>query len=208
MILEDAISAERLATYKAWAQQNDDDAMALYALNVAISESFYTALHCLEITLRNSVHNQMTALHGNGWFNNPAVVTDQYQQRKIADAISRLGGQAHGGQIIAELTFGFWTALFGKHNNHLWGQTLRPMFSAPVQRKQIAKRLNDIRRLRNRIAHHEPIIQQDLIIIHQEIQELTGWMSVEALAWCNARCRFLATHPGLSIIIATNFSCR
>ena len=31
--------------------------------------------------------------------------------------------------------------------------------------------------------------------------EVTGWMSVDALAWCNARCRFKTTHPGISIII-------
>lgn len=135
MTLEEAISAERLATYRAWAQHNDDEAMALYSLNVAISEAFYTALYSLEITLQNSVHNQMIKKHGKGWFSDPTIITDQSQQRKITEANAKFGGQTSGGQIVAELTFGFWTPLFGKHNNNLCSQTLRPMFSAPVQRQ-------------------------------------------------------------------------
>lgn len=201
MALEDAISAERLATYRVWAQQIEEDALALYALNIAVSEAFYTSLHMLEITLRNSVHDRMLAVFGSGWFNDPTVITDAFQQRKVAETYGKFGGQASDGQIVAELTFGFWTALFAPKNNQLWGQILRPIFSAPVQRKAISKRLNDIRRLRNRIAHHEPIIQQDLLQLHQEIMELTGWMSTDALAWCNQRCRFNAIHPGLPIII-------
>ena len=201
MSLEDAISAERLSTYRNWTQQNEAEALALYALNVAISEAFYTSLHMLEITLRNCVHAQMTSLHGNSWFDDPSIISDRFQQQKVTAAHDKFGGNATDGQVIAELTFGFWTALFGRYNSQLWGQQLRPIFSAPVKRRQIARRLNDARRLRNRIAHHEPIIQQDSPAIHQEIMELIGWMSVDALAWCNQRCRFNAVHPGMPMIV-------
>lgn len=201
MALEDALSAERLATYRAWAQHDNHKALLLYALNVAVSEAFYTSLHTLEITLRNSIHRRLVSTHGGGWFRQQQLITNQFQRQKVAEAYAKFGGQANDGQVVAELTFGFWTALFGKRNNELWGQTLRPVFSASVKRKDIARRLSDIRRLRNRIAHHEPIIQQDLPAVHQEIMEVTGWMSVDALAWCNAHCRFNATHPGIAIIV-------
>ena len=204
MTLEAALSTERLSKYRQWANQNNDEALALYALNLALSEAFYTSLHVLEITLRNAIHDRLTALHSSGWFQNAQVITDRYQQQKVREAVAKFRGQQPtDGQIIAELTFGFWTALFGRSNNHLWGQQLRPLFNAgrPLQRKQISKRLDDVRRIRNRIAHHESVIQWDLEATHQEVCELIGWLSTDALTWCNANCRFRTVHPGVPIII-------
>ncbi|MFD1696786.1 Abi family protein [Roseibium aestuarii] len=204
MTLEAALSTERLTKYRHWALQNNDDALALYALNVALSEAFYTSLHILEITLRNAIHDGLRARHGAGWFRNPAVITDRYQQQKVQEAFAKFQGQQPtDGQIVAELTFGFWTALFGRRNNHLWGQDLRGLFNAgkPLKRKQIASRLDDIRGIRNRIAHHEPIIQLDLEQTYLETCEITGWLSPAALAWCHTHCRFRSVHPGQPIII-------
>ncbi|EFO28606.1 conserved hypothetical protein [Roseibium sp. TrichSKD4] len=204
MTLEAAFSTERLSKYRQWANQNRDEALALYALNIALSETFYTSLHILEITLRNAIHDRLTARYGAGWFQNAQVITDHYQQKKVQEAVSKFRGkQPTDGQIVAELTFGFWTALFGRRNNQLWGQELRPLFNAgrPLQRKQISKRLDDTRQLRNRIAHHESIIQWDLATVHQEICELVGWLSPDALNWCNANCHFRSVHPGMPIII-------
>lgn len=201
--LQNALSTERLARYNNWAGGNNQEALELYALNVSISEAFYTSLHILEITLRNSIHDAMTAQYGAGWFQNAAVISVPYHQRKVQDAINKFQGQPTDGQVVAELTFGFWTGLFGRNQFMLWGRCLHNIFDAgyPVKRKQIAIRLDKIRHLRNRIAHHEPIIQNDLIALHQDIRELIGWLSTEALVWCDARCRFTATHPQTQIII-------
>ena len=203
MSLEAALSRERLAKYRAWARGDEDRALALYALNVAASEAFYTSLHVLEITLRNAVHDKLTIAYGQHWFSHPDVITDRYQRQKVLDAAAKIGAEVPDGKVVAELTFGFWTALFGRANAPLWGEQLRSMFSrgVPLRRKQIARRLNDIRNLRNRIAHHEPVIQFDLQRIHSETRELIGWMSLDALDWCDARCRFRKVHPGHQIIM-------
>src|SRR3546814_15401577 len=60
--------------------------------------------------------------------------------------------------IGAELNFGFWASLFGLKSHHLW-QSLRPIFQTKgVQRSVSALDLRDLRILRNRVAHYEPII--------------------------------------------------
>lgn len=203
MNLQEALSPERLHKYDAWAGGDRAQAMQLYALNLAISEAFYTSLHMLEITLRNAVNIRMTGLHGPLWFQNPAVIRDAKQQANIASAVQKLGPAATPGQIVAEVTFGFWTGMFDHKNNALWGQDLRPVFHGAVslQRKTVAKPLYDIRSLRNRIAHHESIIQLDLPAIYQEICQILGWLSVDALAWSNRYCRFAAVHPPVTIIV-------
>lgn len=200
MQFETAISNDRLHTYINWANQNQAAAIELYSLNMAISEAFYTPLHLLEISLRNAIHNKMLNQYGAGWFSNNQLVTNYVQQQKVQQAYNKLGVGASDSQIIAELTFGFWTALFSPNSHHLW-QHLSRIFNHPVQRRNIAGKLNNIRRLRNRIAHHEPIIKRDLQALHQDMRELIGWLSTDTLVWCDARCRFAATHPQIPIII-------
>ncbi len=203
MNFKSAISAERLKTYEDWANSDNAEGHALYALNVALSEAFYTTLHILEITLRNSIHETLKQVHGDDWFSNRSVINDRYKVEKITQAKAKHNKNTTDGKIVAELTLGFWTSLFSKGNKHLWGQILMPMFDArrPLQRKEIARRLTSVRRLRNRIAHHEPIIHYDLISHHLEANELIGWLSTDALNWCNMHCRFLTVHPKMPIII-------
>lgn len=203
MELREALSAPRLNKYETWVEGDQDQAISLYTLNVTISEALYTPLHILEITLRNAIHDRMTSLHGEAWFANTEIIDHRFQKQKIADVLKKFGGEASDGKIVAELTFGFWTALFGKHYASLWGQDLRPIFDAskPLQRKEIAKRLNDIRTLRNRIAHHEPIVQFNLQINYEQICELIGWMSPAALSWCHHHCRFPSVHPDQPVIV-------
>lgn len=203
MELRTALSEPRLTKYENWVEGDRGRAMKLYTLNVAISEALYTPLHILEIALRNAIHDRLTNIHGQAWFSNEAVISDPYQQQKIREVIQKFGGPTSDGKIVAELTFGFWTALFGRRYAYLWGRDLHPIFDAgrPLQRREIARRLNDIRHLRNRIAHHETVIQFDLQETYEQICEITGWLSPAALAWCHQHCRFPTIHPDIPIIL-------
>jgi len=197
-----ALSSERLTKYNAWSGGVTNDALRLYALNVELSEAFYTPLHTLEIALKNGVNGVLSARYGDQWFDDASVISDAYLKKKVSEAKRRFNSPPTNGQVVAELTFGFWTGLFSPKNNHLWAD-LRPIFNAKgVQRKKVSKALNETRkRLRNRIAHHEPIIQYDLLAEHTKVREMLGWLSVDALTWCDARCRVVAAHPTVPIIV-------
>ncbi|MGV1861662.1 hypothetical protein [Rhizobium rhizogenes] len=186
MPLIDILSADRFSTYLLWA--NNDVALAerLYSYNVQLSADFYSSLHMLEIALRNRCDAVLTTAHGAAWFDSPTVLKESYQRQCIKEAralLLREGKSASHGQMIAELNFGFWSSLFGRSSNHLWG-ILRPIFNTGgLQRATIAQKLRDLRRLRNRIAHYEPILAQPLTALHADVLNLTSWMSVEAAAW-------------------------
>src|SRR3546814_6948903 len=86
-------------------------------------------------------------------------------------------------QILSNLNFGIWASLFGPKSHHLW-QSLRPIFQAKgVQRGVIARDLRDLRILRNRVAHYEPIIALPLAQRYASITTLTGWLSPSAATW-------------------------
>jgi len=61
--------------------------------------------------------------------------------------------------------------------------------------------LAPIRTLRNRIAHHEPIIAWNLPRHYAKIIELTGWLCPSAAEWCEAHSRFREAYPPEGIVL-------
>lgn len=93
------------------------------------------------------------------------------------------------GRMLAELNFGFWvTILVPKYEVSLWRPALRrafPMRPKGTERKDIQKTLNAIRRLRNRVAHHEPILSRDLKVDYLAIIKILGWICPDTATWVN-----------------------
>ncbi len=173
--LETFISRERLRTYLNAARQDSTEAMQLYTWNTAISAAFYEPLQGLEVALRNAVHDQLSAQYGPTWFDNPRSGLDNGAIGRISAAKTKLtrdGQQVTPSNIVAVLSFGFWTSLFHRggaivrgqpgrrdYEMTLWRPALRRAFpnQQVLTRNQVYQSLNELRNLRNRIAHHEPI---------------------------------------------------
>jgi hypothetical protein len=74
------------------------------------------------------------------------------------------------GKVIADLKFAFWQHLFtARHDVRLWNAHITAAFphALPVStanlRLRIFNDLDTIRQLRNRVAHHEPVIARNLL---------------------------------------------
>ncbi len=102
--------------------------------------------------------------------------------------------------MVAELTFGFWiTLLDRRYERVLWPRLLRSAFphmpAAIRQRQTLSKRFDDIRKLRNRVFHHEPILNRpNLIQEHAAIIDAIGWISPAMKEMTKAIDRFPAVH--------------
>ena len=198
--LRRAISHERLDAYRRRGSSSDyAELFAHYAWNMTLSENLYTPLQCLEVSLRNSIHDAATAyFKTDTWFDIPSVLHPP-EINKVQEAKSTiLKGKKplDAGRIIPELTFGFWTSLFDvRYEKVLWPWLLKPVVpSMPRQlriRKNLSKRLNRIRTLRNRIFHHEPIWHwHDLQSQHDDIVEAIAWVSPTMKAFVEPFDRF------------------
>lgn len=178
-----AISPQRFSRYLQASHGDEQKALALYQLNAELGASFWVDLMWLEITLRNSINAELSASFTDHWFQAPAF-TDRLGDvpRKFlaqsVEASTHSSASASGyaaGKIIANLTFGFWTGLVSKHYTHsLWIPSLRKMFdiSSAPDRAAIHQALESARRLRNRIAHHEPIFHLNLMSLNSSIAGL------------------------------------
>lgn len=202
MPLADILSADRFSTYLGWAEGDVAMGERLYSYNIQLSADFYSSLHMLEVALRNKVDEGLSVTYGSAWLDDTNVLTDRYQQDCVDNARRTLHRErklATHSQMIAELNFGFWSSLFGPSSNHLW-KSLRPVFQTPgLKRAMVAQKLRDLRRLRNRIAHYEPILAQPLSVLHQDTLNLTSWMSIDAAAWITTHS--IVSYPATSIIV-------
>ena len=93
-------------------------------------------------------------------------------------------------QLVADLSLGFWTSLFRQSQYKLLGDSLLEIFVRTplnkISRREINNKLFQIKTLRNRIAHNEPIIFDKTslnLISSQEsintILELTSKLSID-----------------------------
>ncbi len=64
------------------------------------------------------------------------------------------------GKLIAELTFSFWNKMYApEYENPLWYKTLKRTFpNKTIARETISQHLQIIHKTRNRLAHHEPVL--------------------------------------------------
>ena len=165
--LERILSKERLSPYLLKHSNDYQKAIDHYKANIRISEAFYSPIAILEVGLRNNIDFQLQRKYSTTeWFNHPGFIKiiTSFQIERIQEArtiILREKKSITSGKIIAELSFSFWTSLFDqKFEKSLWQQLRLAFPHCPKnirKRRTISRKLNGIRKLRNRIFHHEPI---------------------------------------------------
>ncbi len=100
-------------------------------------------------------------------------------------------GQPSTGKVIPELKFVFWQTLFtSRFDGRIWQPHLRavmphlaPAGTIPHLRGMIYGELDQLRRLRNRIAHHEPIFTRKLADDLRRIRALIALRCPATSAW-------------------------
>ncbi len=122
-----------------------------------------------EVVLRNSIDNHYSAKFGNNWLiaqsSTGGFLLSKGCQRSldnIRDVTKKLGKSYTHDEALTQLGFGFWRYLFAVKEFRAAGSSLLHIFpKRPIGKKisqsVIFDMLSDINRIRNRIAHHEPI---------------------------------------------------
>ena len=199
--LETSLSRERLRTYLDATGGDREEAIRLYIWNTDVSAAFYGPLQGLEVALRNAMHHRLAGRYGPAWYDNPAAGLDVGALDRLESARSGLK-QGNPPQLVPALSFGFWVSLLGpggridaRHRANyemtLWRPALRGVFAHRrlLTRRQAHRPLDDLRLLRNRIAHHEPIFRQNLALHHERLLDVTGWISPATRAWIEHHSR-------------------
>lgn len=192
---EAVLSPPRFATYVRGCDGNRSRAMALYCWNTEIAAAFYTPLQFAEIAVRNAAIEAIVLEFGTDWHASPGfqftLPTRVGHMRPRADLQNLASRHRTTGAVAAELKFAFWQQLFVRAQDlRLWDRHLRDIFpgiprnlTVAEAREQIHGYLQMIRSLRNRIAHHEPIISRDLAADLAAATKLIKWRRPSVAAW-------------------------
>lgn len=187
----------------------------LYVWNTRLSKAFLEDIQHLEVLLRNRIDEAMTAQYGGSWMTsivlyaprNASTVPgyDHPYSRNIDKARRRAGGtSATKGKIIAELSFDHWRFLLTQSKEqYIWRYVKLDLPNYDMYRKPrqpFEDAVDDILKLRNRCAHHEPLVRHNLsderayfVKAISTIEKLARWIDPEASAWIqkNSRVRKL-----------------
>ena len=189
--LEEVLSKEKIDAYRNRRNDSSDEEIYAHFLwNIQLGEALYPSIQALEVALRNRI-SQSIAKKFNGEFYKMAhkflYESELPELEKVEAGLKQQGKSPTNGLIIENLRFGFWTSLFDiryEHRQILWPVLLKstiPYASKYLRtRKEMSKRLNTIRRLRNRVFHHGSIWHwKDLSDQHKLILETLKWLSPE-----------------------------
>ncbi len=188
--LEKAISPDRLKHYAIVFNSNDKKLIIQkYLLNVELSKALYFPLQTLETTLRNNIHSVLSEkLNNELWFEDSSFMNPQTLNKgdilKAREKIDKSKTQTPG-RIISELSFGFWSYLFGKYyEQKIWNRYIKLIFpnipKSMAQRRKLSERVNTIKNLRNKVFHFDTIINiKNLFEIHKQILEIIYWLNTD-----------------------------
>lgn len=194
-----SLSDSRLSTYEQvvfnGTALSTDQALKLYAWNAQVSAAFFAPLHFCEVVLRNAVSEALEKKYGSNWPWNTTFERSLpnpergYSPRR--DLIGARNGQNTTGKVIPELKLVFWEKLLTRRfDDRLWTPFLHTVFpnyevnlSVPEMRTKLRTLIEGIRVLRNRIAHHEPIIARDLELDFKNIDLLINYRCTDTAHW-------------------------
>jgi hypothetical protein len=189
------ISEPRFATYLQYCGNDRTKALNLYQWNLQLSSAFIIPLHILEVSIRNAVVEALEDVHTSNWpWNQGFIISlpdkpSSYSPRRNLMEVARR--QTTMGKVVADLNFVFWEKMFtSRHDSRIWNNHIKSLFpNAPtiMTVRQIRACIHDdireIRELRNRIAHHEPIFSRSVRDDYNNILKIIFWRNKVTSEW-------------------------
>jgi hypothetical protein len=192
------ISPSRFAPYLRAAAYDEARALQLYLWNARVGEAFHTPIQAVEVGLRNRIDNALTQEFTPNWWEcaNLYQLLDEERKGDLSTVLRRIRNrelELCTDQIVAGLSFGFWVGLLhGQYNAPIWSRHLRtsfPHLPAGRGRKSLFKEAGLVATLRNRIWHHEPLIDRDISQDFATVMGLLEWICPAKMAWIKPHCR-------------------
>lgn len=207
-LLKQNFSEKRMSTYIsiACAKSLDEQyAVELYKMNILICEELYAFISCIEVCLRNKIHNKMIEITQNeNWFN--TVPWLDIHKKGLEDAKKPKYSNEpapSANDVVSRLNFGFWCHIFdAAYEQVLWISCLRfifPNYIGSPNRKHVASAFKKLLKIRNRIAHFEPVIKDEgeLLKIYNQMVEVMNWICPEVYNWFETFNKFKELYRGL-----------
>ena len=208
--IEQWLSPPRFQTYLTEAAGDRQRALALYEWNTTMAAAILHDLAHVEVAVRNA-YNDALVDHQAGlahWTsdemryfpimrktakNGRPYDENETPRDQIAYARRSAGIGAPPGKVVAELMFGFWRYLsISAREVPLWRSYLHHGFMTGTSRAAVDGPMSRLHRLRNRVAHHEPLLRQNLPARRHDVADLLGCISPDLQRYVVAQSTWAA----------------
>jgi len=175
-------SYSRISRYLKASKGNKKKAQQMYYANARLAQAFQPLISFFEVILRNQLHYAIARHFGdvqwlinqkNGFMSAPSLThvvkktgqikTNDFLKKEVEKSEKTLLGKKRNvtaGRVIAELNLGFWNSLYETHHYALLQGVPCTIFRGlptGYGRKEINAIIQDIRIMRNRVSHNEPL---------------------------------------------------
>lgn len=195
----------RLQHYLTHTQGDHAKAMELYRWNTAMSGAFWQSLAYFEVALRNALDDRMSSRHAaqgrsGQWVfddarelgrdaNGPGHHRQPYKD--IAEAIRRVRQNRKpmtSGQIISEVSFGFWHQLVSRRQMFLWPDLVGAFPHAPDRAQPtVQRRVERLREFRNRLGHHHRVWSEQVEDRYADLLDVAGYIDPDLKRFIDER---------------------
>jgi hypothetical protein len=199
------LSAARFEPFLTAADGDHTRAVALYDWHAEITAACFEMVHHFEVLVRNAIDGVLSQgqpqepIKGTWLMDFGVLQPDGVKQVILAVERLEQGKGITRGRVVAGVSFGFWAGLFSKRYEELWRQRLRHAFPhGSVVRKDLTERMRLLQRFRNRVAHHDCLLRQNIGDRANDMLLIAGWIDPDAASWLRERSRvhaLLAAKP-------------
>lgn len=186
--IELGLSSDRLSPYLTSVGNNYSRAYNLYLFNARLSKAFLFPLHALEITLRNRIKAVLTEVYS---------ADDWHQEPNFQALLSKVGleslnkaenlAQSSGiSDVVSNTTFDFWTYFLHRQYDDFWRVHITKLVGSKTSRGGLYELIRKVNNFRNRIAHHEPILDKDYMARYKDILQALEYLNSEVHEWVKA----------------------
>ena len=199
--IKNSLSVARIGAYEVFVGgapglAQTEKALNLYMWNAQVSSAFLVPLHVCEVVIRNAIADVLETVYGPRWpwsvgFERSLPIPLHGYKPKD-DLVNARRNQPTTGKVIPELKFVFWQKMLtSRFDNRLWNNHIATVFPNSVglglRSNQLRQKLYDdleiIRKLRNRIAHHEPVISRNLLSDFTTVKQLISFRCEFTTEW-------------------------
>ena len=198
LVLAETLPLARLQSFLKAEDYEPLAAGKLYLENLHASARLWIFFNIFEILLRNAISKQLFLIFPDQpwWMEAEGLLSKERRTVKtVRSYVESKKGEVTFGDVIGATSLGFWTELLSKnYHQRLWVKGLSQAFPEyKGKRRDLHTAVERLRKLRNRIAHHEPILNRDLEYDFNLLISLIGYMEPKVSAalvenYNTARC--------------------
>lgn len=198
LVKEGVLPSPRFSPYLQEALCDEKAADCLYRWHARMSSACMELISHFEVILRNSIDSTLAKYYNESERNIPWFLLKNGLTKKIEKNIVEARQESarfkfeSRGQIVSRLTFGFWTNMLSRRCDELWQKSLHNAFpNTRRPRSEVMRHVEEIRKFRNKVAHHDSLLGVNIPFEIDRIFNVTGWISTSAEKWLReiSRCQ-------------------